>query len=178
MKKQDLQKLVEQEIKSFFKTHKYSLEDELILENQIILGELLDPSNVYPYSGSRGLCTYIDSTDVTYFVRLIYQPTSEPYFELKTGWIDSNGKPKYEPSFPPISSRSSAIDLDKRSNTLAKIYRDEILPFFKSQSLSNKMIIKPISDSRARFSRIMINRLTPKEDFNIDLDNLEITIKQ
>lgn len=174
MEVKDLQKLIKNEIKEFFKTNNYSLEDELILENEIILSELLDPEDSYEYEGSKGLYYYKDINNVKFFVRLTYQPLSDPYFELKTGWIDKQGKPQYEPSTPPISPESSAIDLDKRSNTLAKIYRDEIIPFFKQQQLSGKIVIKPISPSRSRFSRMLINKFTPKEDFTIDLENLTV----
>jgi hypothetical protein len=174
MKGEDLRKLVKEEIKDFFKTRKYSLEDELILENEIILGELLDPGNHYEYWGSKGWYNYKDVNNVTFFVRLTYQPLSTPYFELKTGWLDEEDNPQYEPSVPPVSPNSSAIDLDKRSNTLAKIYRDEVLPFFKTQTLSEKMVIKPISPSRSRFSRMLISKFTSTVDFDVDLENLEI----
>jgi hypothetical protein len=174
MKKLELQKLIQKEVKEFFKQNPYSLEDELILENEIIISELLDPENSYEYEGSKGLYYYKDANNVTFFVRLTYQPLTNPYFELKTGWLNKQGKPQYEPSTPPISPNSSAIDLDKRSNTLARIYRDEILPFFREQELSNKLVIKPISPSRSRFSRMLINKFTPKQDFNIDSENLTI----
>jgi hypothetical protein len=174
MKAKALQELIKSEIKEFFKSNKYSLEDELILESEIILSELLDPEDSYEYEGSKGLYYYRDANNVRFFVRLIYQPLSDPHFELKTGWVNKQGKPQYEPSTPPISPDSSAIDLDKRSNTLAKIYRDELLPFFKQQDLSDKIIIKPISPSRSRFSRMLINKFTPKEDFTIDPENLII----
>lgn len=172
MKLKDFQESIKNEITEFFKHNKYSLEDELILENEIILSELLDPEDSYDYEGNKGLYYYKDINNVPFFVRLTYQPISNPYFELKTGWLDKSKKPQYEPSTPPISPDSSSIDLDKRSNTLAKIYRDEILPFFKNQKLSNKMVIKPISPSRSRFSRMLINKFTPREDFDVDLENL------
>jgi hypothetical protein len=172
MKVKALQELIKSELREFFETNEYSLKDELILENEIILSELLDPEDSYEYEGSRGLYYYKDANNITFFVRLTYQPLSDPLFELKTGWINKQGKPQYEPSTPPIAPDSSTIDLDRRSNTLAKIYRDEILPFFKEQDLSNKMVIKPISASRSRFSRMLINKFTPKEDFNIDSENL------
>ena len=174
MKVKALQELIKSEIKEFFKVHKYSLEDELILENEIILSELLDPEDSYEYEGSKGMYYYKDANSVKFFVRLTYQPLSDPHFELKTGWLDKQGKPQYEPSTPPLSPDSSAIDLDKRSNTLAKIYRDEILPFFKQQELSDKIIIKPISPSRSRFSRMLINKFTPKDEFKIDSEKLII----
>lgn len=172
MKKLELQKLIQKEVKEFFKQNPYSLQDELILENEIILSELLDPEDSYEYEGSKGLYYYRDINNVTFFVRLTYQPLSDPYFELKTGWMDKQGKPQYEPSTPPVSPDSSAIDLDKRSNTVAKIYRDEIVLFFKQQNLANKMVVKPISPSRSRFSRMLLNKFTPKQDFTIDQENL------
>lgn len=174
MKVKELQELIKSELTEFFKHNKYSLEDELVLENEIILSELLDPEYSYQYEGSKGLYYYKDSNNVNFFVRLTYQPLSNPYFELKTGWLNNKVKPQYEPSTPPISPDSSAIDLDKRSNTLAKIYRDEILTFFKEQELSNKMVIKPISASRSRFYRMLISKFTPKAKFNLDLENLTI----
>lgn len=177
MEKLELQKLIQKEVKEFFKQNPYSLEDELILENEIIISELLDPEDSYQYEGSKGLYYYKDANNVKFFVRLTYQPLTSPYFELKTGWLDRQGKPQYEPSTPPMSPDSSAIDLDKRSNTVAKIYRDEIIPFFKQQNLTNKMIIKPISPSRSRFSRMLINKFTPKHDFTIDSENLIVSKK-
>jgi hypothetical protein len=177
MKKLELQKLIQKEVKECFKQNPYSLEDELILENEIIISELLDPEDSYEYEGRKGLYYYKDINNVIFFVRLTYQPLSDPYFELKTGWLDKQGKPQYEPSTPPISPDSSAIDLDKRSNTVAKIYRDEIVPFFKKQDLADRMVIKPISHSRSRFSRMLINKFTPKQDFTIDQENLVVSKK-
>lgn len=174
MEKLELQKLIQKEVEEFFKQNPYSLEDELILENEIIISELLDPESSYEYEGRKGLYYYEDVNNVTFFVKLTYQPLSDPYFELKTGWIDKQGRPQYEPSTPPISPNSSAIDLDKRSNTVAKIYRDEILPFFKKQELANKIIIKPISASRSRFSRMLISKFTSNRDFTINLENLTV----
>lgn len=157
---------------------KFSLEEHLLQENETILGELLDPENHYPYTGSKGMYKYQDQNGNWFFVRMIYQPIGKhPFFELKTGWINKEGRPQYEPHIPPYSEKSSAIYLQKRSDTLGKIFRDEILPFFKSQDLSNTLVIWPISASRSRFSKIMINKFVSKEDFNVDLDNLIIRKK-
>lgn len=157
---------------------KLSLEDQLLLENEVILGELLDPEDYYPYIGSKGFYTYRDNNGDEFFIRLIYQPIgSYPFFELKTGWIDGKGKTQYEPHIPPYSPKSSAIHLQKRSNTVARIFRDKIIPFFKEQTLSDTFVIRPISASRARFSKIMINKFVPKEDFDVDLDNLTVVKK-
>lgn len=178
MKQNRFREILEEEINIFFKSNLYSLEDELILENEIILGEMLDISDYYPYEGLKGLYTYKDDNGDEFFVRLAYQPIgSNPFFELKTGWLDENGKAHYEPSTPPYSPKSSSIYLQKRSNTLAKIFKDELIPFFEQQNLSNIIIIKPISASRSRFSRIMLNKLVPKNKFNVNLDELTITKK-
>ena len=178
MKPSELRQLIREEIDLFFKKNKYSLEDELILTNEIILSELLDPTDYYSFEGSKGFYTYKDNNEDEFFVRLTYQPSNDKqYFELKTGWFDEKGHPKYEPSIPPYSPKSSGIYLQKRSNTVAKIFKDEIIPFFKQQNLSNMMIIRPISASRARFSRMLINNFVSKNEFNIDLENLIITKK-
>ncbi len=174
-KKTNLRETIDKELANFFTINKYSLEDELILENEIILSELLDPPDYYSYEGSKGFYTYYDNDGNKFFVRLVYQPIgSNPYFELKTGWFDEEGKAKYEPSIPPYSSKASGIYLQKRSNTVAKIFRDEIIPFFGNQSLSNTIVIRPVSASRARFSKMMINKFVPKNKFDVDLEDLTI----
>ena len=77
-------------------------------------------------------------------------------------------KPKYDPQLPP-----SAIGMDnlKRRNTIAKIYRDEIIPYFKEKSsLSNTLTINPISDLRYTFSKRLVQNYTPK-DFDVQYDD-------
>lgn len=175
MKLSKFRKILQEELNIFFDNNPYSLEDELIIESELILCEFLDPDDYYPYEGSKGFYTYKDINGNDFFVRLVYQPIgSNPFFELKTGWMDDNGKAVYEPSIPPYSPKSSGIDLQKRSNTLAKIFRDEIIPFFIQQDTSNTIIIKPISASRARFSKMLINKFVPKDILDVDIDELII----
>ena len=112
MKQSRFREILKEEIQTFFKYNPYSLEDELILENEIILGEMLDTSDYYPYDGSKGMYFYEDDNRDKFFVRLVYQPVgSNPFFELKTGWLDEDGKPHYEPSTPPYSPKSSSMYL-------------------------------------------------------------------
>lgn len=135
--------------------------DMMTLTSEYLLSELLDPEKSYPYTGSRGYYTYEDLKGVTFFVRLVFQPLRSPFFELKTGWLDESDRPVYEPSVPPVSPNSTSLDWDKRSNTLAKIYRDEILPEFLSQNVSNILKLKPISKSRSLFARRLITKYLP-----------------
>ena len=176
MSHKKLTEIIDEEIKNFFESNDYSLEDELILTNEIWLGELLNPNDSYKYYGRKGFFKYKDLNGVEFFAILVYQPTKNPYFELKTGWIDDNGNPKYEPSIPPVSPKASSMDWDKRSNTVAKIYRDELLPFFKSQKLSDKIIIKPISNSRMKFAERLVKKFTDKKQFKIEYKTKEIRI--
>lgn len=174
-----IREIIKEEIRNYFEKHSYSLEDELIMENEIWLGELLDPNNAYPYEGSKGYFKYKDMSDVGFFVRLTYQPESDPYFELKTGWFNEKGEAKYDPSTgPTVNKNSTAKDWDKRSNTVAKIYRDELLPFFEKQNLTNKIIIKPISDSRTKFTERLIKKFTPTGKFDIKYGSPTIIIKK
>jgi hypothetical protein len=161
-----IKQIIQKEINEYFKKNIYSEEIELNLINEILLGELLDPNNSYPYSSPiKGLWMYKDINNVDFFVRITYQPTQDPHFEFKTGWFDKNNKAIYEPSIPP---NSSSIDWDKRSNTVAKIYKDEILPFFEKQNISNILIIKPISDSRMKFAERLVKKFTPLDKFDIE----------
>ena len=166
MRLDEIQKIVKIELEEYFKTHKYSLEDELIIENEIIIGELLDPDEAYPYEGSKGYYEYKDISGDIFFVRIHYIPNK--YMEFKTGWINKQGKAQYEPSVPPYSDNSSAIYVTKRSDTVAKIYRDEILPLFEKQKLTNIMVIKPISTSRMKFAERLVRKFTPIDKFDIE----------
>ena len=178
MKLDDLKKIVKEELQKYFENHLYSLEDEMVITNEIMLGELLNPDNSYPYiNDGKGIWKYKDMNDVEFIVRLTYQPAQFPYLEFKTGWTNQDGKITYEPSIPPISPNSSVIDWDKRSDTVAKIYRDEILPFFKQQTLTNVMVIKPISSSRMKFAERLVKKFTPDE-FKIEFKDREIQIKK
>ena len=176
MKLNNLKKLIKEELKEYFKTNPYSLKDELIMENEIMLGELLNPDNSLPYEKvSKGFFTYEDPNGVKFFVRAAYVPEPQNYFEFKTGWFDENGKATYEPSVPYGNQNTSALDINTRSDTVAKIYRDEILPFFKQQTLTNIIVIKPISSSRMKFAERLVKKFTPNE-FKTEFKDREIQI--
>lgn len=178
MKLEKLRNIIKEELQKHFEIHSYSLEDELIMENEIMLGELLNPDNSYSYEKvSKGFFTYNDLNGVKFFVRAAYVPEPQNYFEFKTGWFDENEKITYEPATPPTSPNSSALDWDKRSDTVAKIYRDEILPFFKQQNLTDIMVIKPISSSRMKFAERLVKKFTP-EGFEVEFKSKEIIIKK
>jgi len=178
MKINNLIKIVKEEIQKHFESHPYSLKDELLMETDIMLGELLNPDNSLPYEKiSKGFYTYEDPNGVKFFVRAAYVPEPQNYFEFKTGWFDKNGKATYEPSVPYGNENAPITNIHFRSDTVAKIYRDEILPFFKQQTLTNTMIIKPISSSRMKFAERLVKKFTP-ENFIVDFKNKEIIIKK
>jgi len=177
MKLDNLKEIVKEELQKHFKNHPYSLKDEMIITNEIMIGELLNPDNSLPYEGKKGFYTYIDPNGVEFFVRVHYAPEPLNYFEFKTGWLDKNKKATYEPSVPYGNQNTSALDINTRSDTVAKIYRDEILPFFKQQTLTDIMVIKPISSSRMKFAERLVKKFTP-EDFTTEFKDKEIIIKK
>jgi hypothetical protein len=179
VKHSELRLLIKEEISKYFETHPYSLETELILENEIWIGELLNPDTAYPYEGSKGYYEYKDVSGDTFFARLVYQPPpSGPFMEFKTGWINDKGVAQYEPAVPPNSKNSSAIYVTKRSDTVAKIYRDEILPFFEKQDLTNTMVIRPISTGRMKFAERLVKNFTPTDKFDIEYGSPLIITKK
>ena len=131
----------------------------------------------YEESNIKGLYTYKDSLDNLYFARITYSPSSPPRFEFKVGWFEDNdiSKPKYDPQLPP---NTTSMDDLKRRNTVAKIYRDEILPYLKdNQKLAKQLDINPISQSRYIFSQRLVQHHTPPE-YNIDLRDRKIVISK
>ena len=147
--------------------------ETLLEEEDQLMAEIVNPDGEhfqYEELNIKGLYTYEDSRGNLYFARIFTQPTNPPHFEFKVGWFEDNSinKPKYEPQLPP---NAIGIDNLKRRNTIAKIYRDEIIPYFKEKSsISNFLIINPISDLRYTFSKRLVQNWTPK-DLNIQYDN-------
>ena len=75
MKLDNLKKIVKEELQNHFKNHPYSLKDEMIITNEVMLGELLNPDNSYSYiDEGKGIWSYKDMNDVKFIVRLTYQP--------------------------------------------------------------------------------------------------------
>ena len=129
------------------------------------MAEIVNPDGEhfqYEELNIKGLYTYEDSRGNLYFARIFTQPTNPPHFEFKVGWFEDNSinKPKYEPQLPP---NAIGIDNLKRRNTIAKIYRDEILPFFKPQTLKNLKVIKHISCSRMKFAERLVKKFNKNE---------------
>jgi len=157
-----------------------SLNEEILFEEEDqLMSEVVNPDGErfeYVESNVKGFFTYKDSYNNLYFARIFFTPlSSNPYFEFKTGWFKDNNlsDPTYDPHLPP---NTTGMDNLKRRNTIAKIYRDEILPFFtKNKGLSNKLYIKPISHSRHIFSKRLVKNHTSK-NFNIKEDGETIII--
>jgi hypothetical protein len=158
--------------------HKPITKEILFEEEDKLMVEVVNPDGErfeYEESNIKGLYTYKDSLDNLYFARITYSPSSPPRFEFKVGWFEDNdiSKPKYDPQLPP---NTTSMDDLKRRNTVAKIYRDEILPYLKdNQKLAKQLDINPISQSRYIFSQRLIQHHTPSE-YNIDLKDRKIVI--
>ena len=137
--------------------------EQWCIDDAIIVGEILNASgDTFPYTGQKGWYEYYDSKNNLFFARLTYQPTKNPFFEFKLGWYKNNDQqtPVYDPSLP---DNVTSLDVHKRSNTVAKIYRDEIIPFFLKQKMSDTIALQPISVSRYKFAIRMVKKFTPDE---------------
>jgi hypothetical protein len=173
-KTENLFKLIDEKILSdrdYLKLNTFL--DKHLFENYALLGELLNPDNAYPYieSNLKGMWVFTDEFGFDYFVRIYYTPSNTAMFELKMGWVDLDKQEKY--------LRQSARGIDeRRSDTIAKIYRDEILPFFKKmKELSNTLVIKPNDIKRYQFSIRLVQKFTPNEFEIIEDKPTKITIK-
>lgn len=161
MKLVDILKDVIQELK---KKNQYSPEnfgEESLYESYIMLSELFNPANAYPYKAvGKGLWEYIDSNGNEIYVRIMFQPISTgEYFEVKTWWMDQFNRKIYDE----VPAGSSAIDWDKRTDTIAKIFKDEIIPLFKNQDVSNVLKFLPITKSRFVFASRMVKKFIPSD---------------
>ena len=149
--------------------------EQNLYESYAIIAELLDPDKAYDYEkvGKNTWC-YKDTLKNTFYVKLAYIPKltddQEDYLELKTFWLDDSGRPQYSD----FNSKSTSQDLHKRSDTVAKIYRDEVIPFFIDQTITNQLRIVPVDRVRYRLSKIMAGKYTPT---NMTIDYLNSYIK-
>ena len=141
-----------------------------------MLGELLNPNDAYTYKEKlKGFWIYNDIMNNLFFVRFVYTPVAIPYYELKTGWIDTkqNNKIRYE-----LPDNATAKDWDKRSNTVAKIYKDEILPMFINQNICDTFKIIPNDIKRYQFSIRLVNKFKNNNILIIENKPKEILIKK
>jgi len=142
--------------------------EQSIFETYALLGELLNPNNAYEYSETnKSFWEFTDDLGFDFFVRFMFTPTGIDggYYEIKMGWSDLDGQERY------LQQKTRFWD-DRRSDTIAKIYRDEIVPAFKKYNdiLSNELIIKPLDIKRYQFSIRLIKKLSPS-NFEIDESN-------
>jgi hypothetical protein len=162
MKKSELRGLIKEEIKKIKINSDYvkliSPLDKNLFESYWLLGELLNPDNSYEYTEEKTyFWVFTDNQGYDFFVRMVYQPVSTgEYWEVKMGWLDLEGKEKY------LQQKARGID-EQRSNTIAKIFRDEIIPIFINQEHINTLVIKPLDIKRYQFSLRMVNKFIPKE---------------
>ena len=119
-----------------------------VYESWAFMGELLDPSKAYEYKeAAKGVWTFEDRNDITYFVRLTYQPVKTPFYEFKVGWFDENNTAQYH------QKAKGDIEIDSfRSDTIAKIYKDEVISAFTKSEYCGEMHIIPLKEDSARYN--------------------------
>ncbi len=164
-----LSELYDEALKDLKESGQYDavgLADRNLFDTYILISELLNPENSYDYNKKADdWFYYLDSNNNRYEVRITYDPLEIPVFKMKTYWL-LNGVPQYKNN----PNNSSVYDWDKRSNTIAKIYRDELVPFLQNQNLTKILIIEPIDSQRYYFSKRLLQKFSPKtweiiEDF-------------
>ena len=163
MKKSKLKQLIKDEFKKILDYPTYgelNLVDKNLFESYWLLGELLNPEYSYPYEQEmNGYWVFKDNRGYEFFIRLVFQPVDKGYWEVKMGWVDLPSQSKY--------LRQPAREIDeKRSDTIAKIYRDEIISFFINQDFNNILKVIPLDIKRYQFSIRLVKKFTP--------DNIEI----
>ncbi len=114
--------------------------DEMVYENYIIFSELLNPDHAHDYRRNGNLrFIYNDMWGNTYGVRLKYSIIEFPHFELIEWWVDKDGKRRYDTE---RVTGSSVKGWERCCSTVMKIFRDELLPYFIKQQLSNILIVR------------------------------------
>ena len=129
------------------------------LYSNLMLSELLNPNNAYEYKNHKNELWYFDdSTDIRFCAFMNFNPGKTPFCEFKPWWVDPTTNRRIYDHLPPTTSR----DWDRRSDTVAKIFRDEIIPKFKNQTYANLLVINPVDSQRYQFSLRMVKKFIPK----------------
>jgi hypothetical protein len=144
-----------------------SWEKQDLYETYAIISEFLDAENAFDYRKvGKATWEYEDSLKNAFYVKLTFVPglssENESYLELKSYWTNDQGKPMYSD----FNGKSSSVDLQRSSDTTAKIFRNEVIPFFDSQSISKELRIVPVDPVRYRLSKMMVKKYAP---FNYDV---------
>ncbi len=129
--------------------------------NYVLLGEFLNPNNSFDYwEEFKGYFIFKDDSGYEFYARVMYNVTKTPHFEMKMGWVDVQGVNQY------LRQHAREVD-ERRTNTVAKIFRDEVLPYFEEQTLSDILVFKPIDIKRYQFTIRMVKKFTNMEKFDI-----------
>lgn len=135
--------------------------DESNITSALLLGELLNPENAYEYVYHDGLYKFKDEEGYIFAAIMISSPSKiEPFCEFKTFWFDPDTN---KPVYHLLPQNSSGIVGSRRSDTVAKIFRDEIIPKFKEQDFAEILVFNPVNHQRYLFSIRMIKKFIPKE---------------
>lgn len=139
-----------------------SWHEQNLYENYEIVSELLDANNAYEYEKvGRATWKYEDVMKQDFYVRINYIPDigdkDSSYLEFKTYWTNDDGKPMHSD----FNGKSTSQDLNRRSDTVSKIYRDEVIPFFKNQDLTTELRVIPVDSIRYRLFKMMVKKYTP-----------------
>ena len=134
-----------------------------------VLSELLTTENYYPYEKKgRYSWFYNDFANVRFYVKLLADNNEFSIFSLKSGYYNELGNSTVDPAVPEKSKAKDEPELwDKISNTVAKIFKDEILPMFLSSKNIKTIYVDPVSLARYNLSFRMFKKFIP-------LDKIEI----
>lgn len=130
------------------------------LYSNLMLSELMNPNNAYEYKNYKNEMWYfVDSTDYIFGAIMIAHPAKIPFFEFKTWWQEKGSRKRNYDHLPPSTSR----DWDRRSDTIAKIFRDETIPKFAKETYSDLLVIKPVDSQRYQFSLRLCKKFVPND---------------
>ncbi len=135
--------------------------DEANITTALLLGELLNPENAYQYFYDRGCYRFKDDDGIIFTAIMTSSlGKTENFCEFKTFWYEPNSR---IPIYNKLPQNSSGIVGSKRSDTVAKIFRDEIIPKFKQQDFAQLLVFNPVSHQRYLFSMRLIKKFIPKD---------------
>ena len=87
----------------------------------------------------------------TYFVRLFYNATKNPHFELKTGYYNEHGKPQYDPSIPDNSTGKVRMSWDASSGGLTLCVIDTAYTDWQTANPANSGNPNPVKAGTFNF---------------------------
>lgn len=147
--------------------------EQMDIQTYYYLVEVMDLTNIYPFkSTDKFSAEFVDSNNITHFIRIAFQPLKLHRFDLKFGFFDKNGKHSFERPNLHFNLSPDEKVFNTHIYILLKKFLDGDKFFEKIKDKSNKLYLPAIDYARYRLFRMALSKFLDKNRYNV-YDDME-----